>query len=129
MQKTLQLKAKYKITSVTSLRHSERFSPMDSGYLIDFYHGWLIEVLPIGVSRNEPGFKMVCYSPCREKFCNDQVYPSAFEAMKAAKQAINWHVACQLLRDVLRQFYEADRLEFEEWRSLHQSLTAATKAL
>jgi hypothetical protein len=102
---------------------------MDSGYLIDFYHGWLIEVLPLGVSKNEFGFEVICYSPCREKVGNDQVYRSAFEAMKAAKQVINWHVACQLLRDILRQFYEADRLEFEEWRSLHQSLAAATKAL
>ena len=101
---------------------------MGGSYLTDFYHGWLIEVLPIGVSQNEPSFEVVCYSPCREKVCNDQIYLSAFEAMKAAKQVINWHVACQLLRDVLRQFYEADRLEFEEWRSLHQSLTEAAKA-
>ena len=102
---------------------------MDNGYLIDFHHGWLIEVLPIGLSQNEPGFEAVCYSPCREKVRNNQVHASAFEAMKVAKQAINWHGACQQLREVLRQLYEADRMGFDEWRSLHQSLTDAAKAL
>ena len=102
---------------------------MGDGYLVDFYHGWLIEVLQIRVAQNEPGFEVVCYSPCRQKACLDPVYPSAFEAMKAAKQMINWYGACQLLRQLLRQFYEADRLDFEEWRSLHQSLIEATEAL
>ena len=102
---------------------------MGDGYLVDFYHGWLIEVLQIKVSQNEPGFEVVCYSPCRQKVCDDQVHASAFEAMKAAKQIINWHGACQLLSTLLRQFYEADRLGFEEWRSLHQSLIEATESL
>jgi hypothetical protein len=101
---------------------------MKDAHLVDFYHGWLIEILQITVSQYELGFESVCYSPCREKVCNSQVHSSELEAMNAAKQVIDWYGACQSLRVVLRQFYEADQLDFEEWRSLHQSLTAVAKA-
>jgi hypothetical protein len=107
---------------------SKRSNLVKDGHLVDFYHGWLIEILQIRISQYELSFEAVCYSPCREKICDYQVHSSEFEAMKTARQMIDWYEACQLLRRLLQQFYEAGQLGFEEWRSLHQSLITVTKA-
>ncbi|NJO79908.1 MAG: hypothetical protein HC827_16270 [Cyanobacteria bacterium RM1_2_2] len=89
---------------------------MKNSYLTDFHHGWLIEVVPA-----EQGFKAVCYSPCRKRFViQDQ--SSSFDALYAAKQAINHHVACDALAAVLQEFYEDRQIDYEEWSALHDSL-------
>ncbi|HEY9641957.1 MAG TPA: hypothetical protein V6C57_15830 [Coleofasciculaceae cyanobacterium] len=92
---------------------------MNDTSLSDFYHGWLIEI-----TASEGGFEVLCYSPCREKIQDYVTTGSDFEAMQAAKQIIDWYLACYTLSSFLREHYEADCLSFEEWRSLHQSLLA-----
>jgi hypothetical protein len=95
---------------------------MNNTYLSDFYHGWLIEITSFN-----GGFEVLCYSPCREKIQDYVTAGSEFEAMQAAKQGINWYLACHALSSFLREHYEADCLSFEEWRSLHQSLLVSCK--
>lgn len=89
---------------------------MKNPYLTDFYHGWLIEIAPL-----EQGFKATCYSPCRKRFVI-QEQGSNFDALYVAKQAIDHQVACCSIATILRELYEAGRLSFEEWTSLHRSL-------
>ncbi|HEY9628583.1 MAG TPA: hypothetical protein V6C84_14875 [Coleofasciculaceae cyanobacterium] len=95
---------------------------MNDARLSDFYRGWLIEITPI-----ELGFQMVCYSPCREKIKDMTTYSSEIEALRVAKHTINGYAACQAISIFLRESFEADRLCFEEWRSLHQSLRVPMK--
>ncbi|GAB4380531.1 MAG: hypothetical protein Kow00121_36980 [Elainellaceae cyanobacterium] len=90
--------------------------------IADFYHGWFIEIVAVGDS-----FGSVCYSPYREKFTDCIVYPSDLEAMSAAKRSINSYFACYTLAQTVREFYESKKLSFEEWQSLQQSLTQASK--
>ncbi|NJR64968.1 MAG: hypothetical protein HC772_06060 [Leptolyngbyaceae cyanobacterium CRU_2_3] len=97
---------------------------MNDTYLSDFYHGWLIEI-----TSTESGFEGTCYSPCRKKVQDYATHKSDFEAMQAAKQAIDWYMACQSLSSFLREQYESDRLSFEEWQSLDQSLANSPKAI
>ncbi|WP_416673315.1 hypothetical protein [Egbenema bharatensis] len=95
---------------------------MRETYLVDFYLGWLIEV-----SQSGEQFKSVCYSPCRETFSLPKAYSSEFAAISAAKQIIDRYKACHTLTQILRDLYENNQLTFEDWRSLQQSLTEATK--
>ena len=90
---------------------------MNDSHLADFYLGWSIEVM-----HNNSGFEVICYSPCRKRIQDFVAYDSEFAAMKAAKQVIDWYAACHTLSKALRELYETDRIDFEEWRSLHQSL-------
>ncbi|MBE9178317.1 hypothetical protein IQ268_06915 [Oculatella sp. LEGE 06141] len=85
--------------------------------LSDFYRGWSIEVV-----KQENGFSSTCYSPSRERISNSTVYLYDFHAINAAKQAINEHLTCKLLASFVRELYEVDRISFQEWRSLHQSI-------
>lgn len=96
---------------------------MRSVYSADFYQGWLIEVIQV-----EEGFKCICYSPCWEKFNSSLVCASDFEAIGIARRQINQHAACYSITLVLRELYEADRLSFEEWQLLQQSLAETAKA-
>lgn len=93
-------------------------------YLTDFYQDWLIEVVQI-----EGGFSSICYSPYWEQIKDDDIYPSLLEAMRAAKQEIDRHVACHSLIHLLRELYEAQRLEFEEWQSLSHFLARPSRIL
>lgn len=95
---------------------------MRNVYSADFYQGWLIEIIQI-----EEGFRCICYSPCWEKFSSPLICASDFAAIAIAKQHIDQYYACYAINLVLRQLYETDRLSFEEWRSLQQSLTATLK--
>lgn len=99
------------------------FKPMNGSHLVDFYQGWLIEVVHI-----EGRFSSICYSPCREKLSSHSTHPSDFGALNAAKRIIDQYSACYSLTLALRDLYETDRIGFEEWRSLQQSLTDAMKA-
>lgn len=95
---------------------------MRSVHSADFYQGWLIEII-----QSEEGFSCTCYSPCWEKFDSPLVCASDFEATHIARQQINQYVTYYSIILVLREFYEANRLSFEEWRSLKQSLTETIK--
>lgn len=95
---------------------------MRNVYSADFYQGWLIEIIQV-----EEGFRCICYSPCWEKFSSPLVCDSDFEAISIARKYINQHSACYSITLVLRELYETDRLSFEEWRSLQQSLAQTIK--
>lgn len=95
---------------------------MKDNYLVDFYLGWSIEVAQV-----EGKFSSVCYSSGREKFINPNIYDSDVAAICAAKQMIDQYGACNVLTQLLRELYETHKLGFEDWRSLHQSLTHLTR--
>jgi len=90
---------------------------MNGSYWIDFHHGWLIEVEPL-----EQGFSTTCYSPCRKHVLIQGLYASDAEAISAGKQQVNYQLACTALTKVLRELYEAERLDFADWRALSHSL-------
>ncbi|NJO41763.1 MAG: hypothetical protein HC865_14310 [Cyanobacteria bacterium RU_5_0] len=91
---------------------------------IDFYHGWLIEIIQV-----EDGFESICYSPCRETFSNHTLYTSEFEALGAAKQGINQYGSYHSLKWMLRELYEAKRLSFGEWQAIQQSLVESIRSM
>ncbi|MDX2214421.1 MAG: hypothetical protein SFY66_14110 [Oculatellaceae cyanobacterium bins.114] len=93
---------------------------MQNSYLADFYHGWLIEVM-----QTENGFQSICYSPARERLSDYSTYSNDFQALAAAKKIINKYVARHVLTSFIRELYELEKLDFEEWRSLNQSLINA----
>jgi hypothetical protein len=92
---------------------------MNNAHLMDFYLGWSIEVI-----ADNDRFAIVCYSPCRRRIQDSASYESEFIAMTAAKRAIDWCTACHTLSRALRELYETERIDFEEWQPLHQSLMA-----
>lgn len=85
--------------------------------LIDFHHGWLIEIVP-----SDNGFQAVSYSPCRKRLISQYHHSSSFDAFHAAKREIDHQIALSSLSTVLRELYEADYLCFEEWTLLQNSL-------
>lgn len=91
---------------------------MNSACLTDFYRGWMIEVVPQGI-----GYTSVCYSPSRQRIDDDVVYSRDFLALNAGKALVDLYLACQQFSGVLRELYESEKLEYEEWRSLSQSIT------
>lgn len=91
---------------------------MNNSCLADFYHGWIIEV-----SQQDEGFRSVCYSPSRQRLSDYVTYASDFQALSASKRLINQHFVRHALSSLLRELYEADSLDFDEWRSLNQSLS------
>jgi len=95
---------------------------MEDPYLTDFYQDWMIEV-----AQEEGGFKMTCYSPAREQLSDRTLHPHDFEALRAARKLIDQHRVCYSLAALLRDWYEADLLSFDEWRSLNQSLLKPTQ--
>ncbi|MEX0268078.1 hypothetical protein AB3R30_02945 [Leptolyngbyaceae cyanobacterium UHCC 1019] len=90
--------------------------------LIEFHRGWMIEVSVI-----EDGLRLCCRSPLREKLVDPIAYQNYQLAMTAAIQLIDQLFACQSLRQVLREFYEAEYLTFEEWQQLGRSLDFASR--
>lgn len=96
---------------------------MQNPCLADFYHGWLIEV-----NLAESGFQSVCYSPARERLSDYVIYSTDFQAIAAAKKIINKYIARHVLANFIRELYELEKLSFEEWRSLNQSLLSAIAA-
>jgi hypothetical protein len=95
---------------------------MKNIYLADFYQGWLIEVVQV-----EEGFKSNCYSPCWEKFMSQTICASEFEAMNLARNRIRYCEACYAVIGLLREFYENDRLVFDEWNVLQRSVNKLAK--
>lgn len=93
---------------------------MQNPYLADFYHGWLIEITQI-----ESGFQNVCYSPTRERLSDYFIYSSDFHAIVAARKTINKYMTRHVLSSFMRELYELDKLSFDEWRLLNQSLFSA----
>lgn len=76
----------------------------------------------IEVTQDDEGYKTMCYSPSRQRLSDYKHYPTDFTALSAAKWLIGEHFARHLLNGFLRDMYELGKLEFDEWRSLNQSL-------
>jgi hypothetical protein len=95
--------------------------------LIDFHHGWLIEIIVLETVSSENKFKAVCYSPYRKHLILQELHCSKFDALFAAQQMINYQIACNSLSCTLRELYEAGQLHFDEWNSLQHSLRTETK--
>lgn len=70
----------------------------------------------------ESGFRLSCRSPLGEKLADPTVYQNHQLAMTKAMQLIDQFFACQALRQVLREIYEAEKISFEEWQQLGRSL-------
>ncbi|UBF26100.1 hypothetical protein K9N68_31985 [Kovacikia minuta CCNUW1] len=85
--------------------------------LTDFHRGWMIEII-----SGEKGFQSTCRSPVGEQLNNGEHYPHHFIAWRIGMELIDQFYACYALKTFLRDAYEAEHLDFEEWRSLNQSL-------
>jgi hypothetical protein len=93
---------------------------MHTDDLTDFYRGWMIEI----VQQNN-GFQSVCHSPARQRLDDDVMYSREFLALNAGRALVDLHLACQQFSGVLRELYELEKLDFEEWRSLTESIVDA----
>ncbi len=93
---------------------------MRNDCLTDFYRGWMIEIVHQG-----NGFQSVCYSPSRQRVDDDVMYSQDFLALSAGRALVDLYLACQQFSGVLRELYESGKLDFEEWRSLTQSIVEA----
>jgi hypothetical protein len=96
---------------------------MQGSYSVDFHRGWVIEI-----TASEGAFKAICYSPCRRRLMVEEVYGSAFDALYAAKQQIDYQIACTTLTTVLQELHEVGHLNNQEWNSLQRSLSSTIKA-
>lgn len=83
----------------------------------EFYRGWIVET-----EQEETGHRGICYSPSRLCLNTHQTYSSELYAISVSKAMIDRHIACRQISIFLRDLYEAGNLEFEEWRSLCNSL-------
>ncbi len=88
--------------------------------MTDFYRGWMIEIRTVGTQ-----FQFVCHSPSGEKLGDEQLYPTELSALRAGFFSVDQFLACAAIRTWLRDLFEADRLEFAEWKQLSQSLNQA----
>ncbi len=90
--------------------------------LVEFYRGWMIEV-----TAAESGLQLCCRSPLGEKLEDSMGHQDCQLAMAIAFRLIDHFFACQSLRQVLREMYEAESLSFEEWHQLGRSLDLASR--
>jgi hypothetical protein len=90
--------------------------------LIEFYRGWMVEL-----TATESGLQVCCRSPLGEKLADPIAYQNYQLAITAAIQVIDHFFACQSLRQVLREVYEAETLRFDEWQQLGRSLDFASR--
>lgn len=90
--------------------------------LIEFHRCWMVEV-----TATERGLQLYCRSPLGETWADPFPYQNPQVALTTAIQAIDQFFACQSLRHVLREFYEAENLTFGEWKQLARSLDFASR--
>ncbi len=81
----------------------------------------------IEVVATEAGFQVLCRSPLGEKLADPTGYQNHQLAMAKAMQLIDQFFACQSLRQVLREVYEAEKISFEAWQQLGRSLDFASR--
>jgi len=90
---------------------------MPETILTDFHCGWIIEIFAV-----EDGFETVSRSPIGHQILQSGHHPQAFAAWQAAIQQIDRFSACAALKGFLREWYELEQLEFEDWQTLSHSL-------
>ncbi|MBL1176093.1 hypothetical protein [Pantanalinema sp. GBBB05] len=89
--------------------------------LTEFHRGWMIEITHI-----EGRFQTICYSPNGSRLYDRTGYLSSTVAWQVAMELIDQYFVRIALKRFLREQYEIERLTFEEWQQLHQSLDKFT---
>lgn len=91
--------------------------PMLNDRLIDFYRGWMIEIVNVG-----HGFQSFYHSPDGERLSDGATYPHVFNAKRSAIQLIDQFFACYALSEFLREAYELNLLSIGEWQQMNDPL-------
>jgi len=102
-------------------RINRQFS-LSSRLLVDFYHGWMIEVQAGQPDR----YCYHCTSSNGVSLNSVILYSHSLQAHQAAIEAVALFEACVALRNWLRAAFEAGLVSEDEWYSLTQSLNVAT---
>ncbi|MGI0487611.1 hypothetical protein ACN4EK_19385 [Pantanalinema rosaneae CENA516] len=89
--------------------------------LTEFHRGWMIEI-----TQTEERFTTTCYSPNGSRLHQSAGYGSCMAAWRAAIELIDECCVRLALKRFLRELYDTDRLTFDEWQQLHQSLDKVT---
>lgn len=89
--------------------------------LTEFHRGWMIEIAQV-----EDRFQTICYSPNGSRLHDRTCYFSSTAAWQAATELIDQYFVRMALKRFLREQYEVERLTFDEWQQLHQSLDQFT---
>lgn len=100
-----------------------KFVLMPEPELTDFYQGWMIEI-----TKTEAGYRCICYNSNRQRLSDPTLHPRDLYALAAAKRLIDDVIARCTLANFLREIYELNKLEFEEWQSLQRSLAKTLSA-
>jgi len=96
--------------------------PQREVVITDFHRGWLIEV-----QRLADGFQALCISSSGMEFSDRILYAQPLQAQQKAIQLINHFFASSALKQILRELFEAEKLNFEEWQTLSASLNSVSK--
>lgn len=91
--------------------------------ITDFHGGWLIEVHQV-----EGQFQALCRSANRAELGDRKFYLQPLQAHQAAIRLIDDFFARFATKQALRELFEADKLSFDEWQALANSLNPSTTA-
>jgi len=95
---------------------------LSSNLLVDFYHGWMIEV-----QTDKPDqYHYHCTSSNGIRLNSIILYNQPLQAHQDAIEAIALFEASVALRNWLRSAFEADLVSEDEWYVLTQSLNIAS---
>ena len=95
---------------------------LSSSLLVDFYHGWMIEVQ---VGKPDQ-YDYQCTSSNGVSLNSAILYSHSLQAHQAAIETIALFEACVALRNWVRVAFEAGLVSEDEWYGLTQSLNLAT---
>ncbi|HIK16731.1 MAG TPA: hypothetical protein IGS53_15805 [Leptolyngbyaceae cyanobacterium M33_DOE_097] len=99
----------------------KRQCSLSSSLLVDFYHGWMIEV-----KAGQPdSYRYQCTSSNGTSLNSVILYSQAPQAHQAAIEVIALFEACVALKNWLRAAFEAGLVAEHEWYTLTQSLNVA----
>ncbi|BAZ32848.1 hypothetical protein NIES4074_53550 [Cylindrospermum sp. NIES-4074] len=92
------------------------------------YHGWLIELIPV-----LGGYVFKCWMLDEQiGISNNHIYPSLYQAMRAARKRAKLESASLALIDFLNESYRSSHLSFKERNALVSSIidftTSASKS-
>jgi len=85
--------------------------------IADFHCGWLIEVYQL-----EGGYQSWCTSPNGYQLSDRNFYAQPLQAQQAAIQLIDRLCVSFAIKQALREQFEANKLSFDEWQALTNSL-------
>lgn len=91
-------------------------SDADCGFT-DFHRGWMVEVVAVA-----DGFRGFCYSPSGHWVQTADTHRQESLAYQSAIALIDERSARTTLGQLLREFYEQGKLDFQEWQALRDSV-------